>query len=688
MRKYPIYLQDENYSCGAYCIMMILKYFKMDEEIDYIKKRCKMTHLGITMYGLIQCLKYYHIEANGYEVELDYLAKHMKFPCILHTLKNDMLHYIVLYKVEKGMFIVADPGVGLLKMTLGELSQIYLNKAVVITFVSKPIDTSRLTLNQFLISIGLKYKEMLFKVLSFSVVTSILMVLINNYFKIIIDTLTQNYKISMIIVFMISTIFICLVKAICDYFKNKAIFAFEEKLNIDIILDVLKQLFRLPDDYYQRYLKHDTILKTQSLFELPHYMINAMSTVLIDGIMVFVFLFTLLFIQKEILKYIILVLIIIALISYSWLNNIAKLDHSTLNTHQFLSDSIMNAINYQSDIKTFGIVDKEKNKLESKFNKFMDSFMQRKKQMSNFQIMMNSFMIFLSISIFGYGAFFIENKELSLGELMLCYTIVAYLIDPLIRLVELLIESKKMKIIFERYKTLQIENLTYTPFDETINAIAFKNVKYAYGYKAPILEHITELFTHHKLVVGENGSGKSTFLKLLSGKLTDYEGTILINHTDLKEIDPRILEEKIGYLDANPYFYEVNVLEFILSNHEDKQPFLFKLINKYNLEELSSICHLNIDKQGNGLSKGQMQLVAFMRMLVLDYDVYIFDEAFSHMSEKVKDKVYKILQSEFFNHKIMFVVDHQINHSNKFESCVIINKTRVEIARVKDEFRN
>ena len=54
MFKYPIYKQDNNYSCGAYCIKMILKYYHLDIEIKEIKERCKVTNEGTnTLCGVI-----------------------------------------------------------------------------------------------------------------------------------------------------------------------------------------------------------------------------------------------------------------------------------------------------------------------------------------------------------------------------------------------------------------------------------------------------------------------------------------------------------------------------------------------------------------------------------------------------------------------------------------------------------
>ena len=45
MRKYPIYLQDDEVSCGVYCIKMILKYYDIEEDTLNIKRKARMDQL-------------------------------------------------------------------------------------------------------------------------------------------------------------------------------------------------------------------------------------------------------------------------------------------------------------------------------------------------------------------------------------------------------------------------------------------------------------------------------------------------------------------------------------------------------------------------------------------------------------------------------------------------------------------
>ena len=109
MRRYPIFIQDEENACGAYCIQSLLHYYHQKEEVYTIKEKCQMDQDGITIYGMIQCLKFYHIDAKAYHCDFKTLLK-QSFPMILHTFTQDhRSHYIILYGLRKKCYIVGDP---------------------------------------------------------------------------------------------------------------------------------------------------------------------------------------------------------------------------------------------------------------------------------------------------------------------------------------------------------------------------------------------------------------------------------------------------------------------------------------------------------------------------------------------------------------------------------------------------
>ena len=139
MRRYPIYRQDNNYSCGAYCIKMILKYYHYDIKTKEIKERCRLTSEGISVYGLICCLKSYHFDAKAYECDLKTLLSEAKLPCIIHIINENMTHFVVLYQITKKYLLIGDPAQGLVKLTEKEVEKVFTGVCICIEHVGRYI---------------------------------------------------------------------------------------------------------------------------------------------------------------------------------------------------------------------------------------------------------------------------------------------------------------------------------------------------------------------------------------------------------------------------------------------------------------------------------------------------------------------------------------------------------------------
>ncbi|NLV75938.1 MAG: ATP-binding cassette domain-containing protein [Tissierellia bacterium] len=91
-----------------------------------------------------------------------------------------------------------------------------------------------------------------------------------------------------------------------------------------------------------------------------------------------------------------------------------------------------------------------------------------------------------------------------------------------------------------------------------IEEIEFKNLNYTYeGSENNTLNNINIKIRKGELIgiVGENGSGKTTFIKLLCGFYDNYQGEILINGIELKKINPDSLRKRMGIIfqDFNKY---------------------------------------------------------------------------------------------------------------------------------------
>lgn len=199
MLKYPIFLQDNENSCGAYCIKMLLSFYKRDDEIKNIKKRCRLTKEGITVYGLIQVLKEYHLEAKAYQCEFKHLFEEVNCPVIIHLKQDDLYHYVVLYKIKDEYFLVGDPAKGLIKMSYEIFSKQFTGVIIMVNHVGMPLTKrNNYTFQNFLKDHFKQHYQTIIKMVIKTIIISLLTMLFSYYYQLLIDSFSK-YQIYQII---------------------------------------------------------------------------------------------------------------------------------------------------------------------------------------------------------------------------------------------------------------------------------------------------------------------------------------------------------------------------------------------------------------------------------------------------------------------------------------------------------
>ena len=193
-----------------------------------------------------------------------------------------------------------------------------------------------------------------------------------------------------------------------------------------------------------------------------------------------------------------------------------------------------------------------------------------------------------------------------------------------------------------------------------------------------VLDNISIEFKSGEFIclLGESGSGKSTFLNIIGGLDSNYSGTVNINNLNLKYIDiDNYKKENIGFIFQN--FNLINSLSVIdniilpiekykipLKEKRNKAITLLKKLNIYNIK----------NKKISDLSGGQKQRIAIARALINDPSIILADEPTGALDEKNSISVLEILKEIQKSGKLVIVV----THSEK----VIDYSTRV--VRIKD----
>jgi len=188
-------------------------------------------------------------------------------------------------------------------------------------------------------------------------------------------------------------------------------------------------------------------------------------------------------------------------------------------------------------------------------------------------------------------------------------------------------------------------------------------------------------------IVGENGAGKSTIVKMLSRIYDPQEGAILVNGKDLRDIQINDWYKNLGVLFQDFNFYdELDAKENIYigksvksidmekvkeaSESADAHSFIEKYPEKYKTIMSERF------KGGIQPSKGQKQKIAIARFFYRDAPLAIFDEPTSAIDAeseyKIFNKIYK-----FFDNKTVIIISHRFSTVRNADRIVVLDAGRI-----------
>lgn len=263
------------------------------------------------------------------------------------------------------------------------------------------------------------------------------------------------------------------------------------------------------------------------------------------------------------------------------------------------------------------------------------------------------------MSLFILFTFLINKKQLQIGDIAYI-TIFFHIVNALQSYFVNNIDLKSSISVLDKYSDEKIEDNNNKIKIDKIENIEYRNITIN-----NLFDNLNIDFKINKkyLIIGESGSGKTTLVNLLLGIRDDYNGEILINNTNLKNIDLSSIYNKISFVSANSYIFnttlENNITLYEKANIDD-------LIEKLNLNDIDK----NIQLDENCLSTGQKQRINFLRAIFENKDIIILDEISSNL-DKINQKIIEDILFNFKN-KMIILISHHTNEDNfnKFDKVI------------------
>ncbi len=204
--------------------------------------------------------------------------------------------------------------------------------------------------------------------------------------------------------------------------------------------------------------------------------------------------------------------------------------------------------------------------------------------------------------------------------------------------------------------------------------VEFKNVSYRYPNQDKDALHNINITIKSKekvSIVGENGAGKTTFIKLLLRLYDPTEGAIYLNGVNIRDID---YDDYCGFFST--VFQDFNLFSLTLrenltlGNEEITDDEIKAVAHKIGFmhfidsapKQLDTLLFSDYDKEGIDLSGGEAQKMAILRSLLRPSHVIILDEPTAALDPQAEYNIYKMIDESVGN-KLMVYISHRLASS-------------------------
>jgi ATP-binding cassette subfamily B protein/subfamily B ATP-binding cassette protein MsbA len=223
-------------------------------------------------------------------------------------------------------------------------------------------------------------------------------------------------------------------------------------------------------------------------------------------------------------------------------------------------------------------------------------------------------------------------------------------------------------------------------------SVEFEGVTFAYPERDPSVRDINLAIQPGETIaiVGHNGCGKSTLVKLVGRLFDPSDGTIRVGGIDIRDASLKQLRKRIGYVTQEAWLFDDTILENIRygrSTATDEEVIAAAeraQAHEFITGDLPHGYETQVGQQGGQLSGGQRQRIALARAILRDPDVLILDEATSQIDSASERDIQQVL-AEFGRDRTVIIVSHRGPMLDLADRVIVMEEGRLVDAGSADE---
>lgn len=679
--------------CGAACLASIAKFYKLDLPIARVRQKAGTDKKGTSMLGLVQAAESFGFDAKGVKGPYESL-KSVPLPAIAHiVVKGYVHHYVVINRITGKGVEIMDPADGEYHFkTREEFSQLWSGVLVLLLpsddFESSPPGERGYNRFWFLLR---PHRSILIQSLFGALIYTVLGLSMSVYIQKIVDNVIIGTNFRLLNLMTIAMVLLLLLRISISSFKNVFVLRTGQLIDTRLILGYYKHLLSLPQQFFDSMRVGEITSRINDAVKIRLF-INDIAINLVVNICMLLCSLALMFTYYWKLGLIMASMVPIYFLIYFAANKLnKKWQRKLMEESSALESQLVESLNSIGTIKRLGLEAYSNNKTEIRFIKLLGAV---------YRSGMNSVMSGIStefvsqlftIILLWLGAGFVLNQQISPGELLSFYALIAYFTAPVSSIVGMNRVVQDAFIAADRlFELMDLEK--ETPAGENqielnagnIGDIRFSDISFRYGARVAVFENLNLIIPLKKMtaIVGESGCGKSTLAALLHNIYPVTSGNIFIGNHALKYFTTRSLRAAIGVVpQVTDLFYGSVISNITIGDENVDMESVLSICDQLGItkfiEDLPEGFETNIGENGFALSGGQRQRIAIARALYRDPEILILDEATSSLDLRCECFVRKAIEIFLGKGRTVIVIAHRLSTIQNADKIIVMKDGKV-----------
>ncbi|KQC00601.1 ABC transporter ATP-binding protein [Pedobacter sp. Hv1] len=702
--------------CGPTCLRMVAKHYGKNFNLQRLRDISGINREGVSLLGISEAAEKIGFRTTGNRVNLAQLAE-INLPAILHWNQN---HFVVLYKIKRGIYYIADPGKGLIEFTEKEFlqrwSSIHNNtesQGIVLILSPTPDlyaqegDKNNGLNWAYLLRYLYQYKQLVAQLFVGLGVGSLLQLIVPFLTQSIVDIGINTRNLNFIYIILIAQTMLFLGRMSVDFIRSWILLHISTRVNISILTDFLIKLMKLPMSFFDTKMTGDIMQRMNDQRRIESFLTGSTLSTIFSMFNLIIFTGVLAYYNINIFIIFLVSSVLYSLWVIAFLKKRRDLDFKRFDISSKNQSSIVQLIGGMQEIKLNNCEQQKRwewERLQAGLFKFSI------KSLSLGQIQQaGAFFINegKNIIITFLVAKSVIDGQLTLGGMMAIQYIVGQVNSPIEQLLGFIQSLQDAKISLERLNEIhQMDD--EEPLEKTFlkelpmnKSIGIQDLSFTYpgAGNEPVLKSISMNIPEGKTtaIVGMSGSGKTTILKLLLRFYTPQRGEIKIGATHIDQIGYRYWRGQCGIVMQDGFIFSDSIAKNIAV--ADEIPDMAKLQHAIKVANITDLIeglplglNTKIGAEGNGISQGQKQRILIARAVYKDPEYIFFDEATNALDANNESIIMQNLE-EFFKGRTVIVVAHRLSTVKNADNIVVLDKgiiieqgTHAELTKNKGEY--